>query len=295
MSSATAATPPKHARARLVSRPLGRRLRSRARQSGCDSGPHRGRVDPHRLPTHRRGLGVGSLARRRLGVSELGAFSRHSCGRFRRDSDAREHPGSARVGRGVRRADLSIHRLARADIRRRRRPARPRTASARSRSARLARRDGDAWIVPRPASLRIRRLGLDGRRGNREQHGGIRGSTQQERRDDARLVRRYCREPLPRRLGSRALGPRRSLVDGLGPLRDRSLDLGARRDRASRVPGRSGVDVVRALPCGQRELPGLPAAFRLDGTRPILSAPVREPRRRLVYSNGVLVLATLST
>ena len=101
-------------------------------------------------------------------------------------------------------------------------------------------------------------------------------------RNAARHARRNGRDrhlALPRRLVSRRVDERGAERECLGDLGDRAWDLPGIVVGLVRLLRRPGAHVRDPHPRGEHLVPGLPAPRSGSRARPVLSSPVREPRR----------------
>ena len=269
--------PPDGARVRDV----GRCLHRRQGQPRPGAEPHRRGGAPDRLHPHRCGLGGGRRARAHLGSQRPARTRAGAVARVCRPDHPCEPPRRQGGGRALRAPDL---RLRDVDLR----PHRDRGLQVRHvglpagrRPAPDRRRHGRCHPVRRPARVRLRIDGADGRRGDRERRECVPPAARPQRSRDAGDAGcdRDCdvrRCVVARSAHARAAGglrnPVGALTAGAGSLPGRLLE-------RLHVLGRSDPDARRSRSRREHLVPGLPAVGGAARPRPVLRAAVHQPRR----------------
>ena len=189
--------------------------------------------------------------------------------------------------------DLRLHHRDRRHDRRRLR-ARHAVSAGRRRTCPTRRQVGPRGRRRRhraPACLRLGLQRADGRRGDLERRHGVPAPAGAQRREHARVDGRDRGHPLPGRVGPGLEDGRAAERFGVGAVGDRARGLPAGRDRPSATtPCRRRRPRVLAL-AANTAFQGFPRLAALLASDSFLPRQFSNLGDRLVYSNGILVLA----
>ena len=156
----------------------------------------------------------------------------------------------------------------------------PRRHVSAGRSSQPARgRRGSSRHPRPPPGIRVGLSGADRRRGDLERRRRVPSTERPERRAHAARDGRDRDLALPRRLLPRGLDERRSELERLRHLGDRTGDLPRIVVDLDPLLRHPGAHLRDPRPGCKHLVPGVPATGRGARSRPLLPAPVREPRR----------------